>query len=155
MPTLISPLLCVALVAAVDAGGGSQGRSNQQPAAAIGQRRCPAAEQTGGGSAAAPHAQQQHPQTAPAGGDTATKVEPRAGALRPHIVLAIFDDLGYNDLGSFSGGALTPKTPCAFIAPHALCICCEFVAGMARFQALSSIVKTCVCSVSNEFWALS
>ena len=26
-------------------------------------------------------------------------------------MLAVFDDLGYNDLGSFSGGAFTPRTP--------------------------------------------
>ena len=30
---------------------------------------------------------------------------------RPHIVMALFDDLGANDLGSFSGGIQTPRTP--------------------------------------------
>ena len=30
---------------------------------------------------------------------------------RPHIVMALFDDLGANDLGIFSGGTQTPRTP--------------------------------------------
>ena len=30
---------------------------------------------------------------------------------RPHIVMALFDDLGANDLGIFSGGSMSPRTP--------------------------------------------
>ena len=32
-------------------------------------------------------------------------------APRPHIIMALFDDLGANDLGIFSGGTQTPRTP--------------------------------------------
>ena len=48
---------------------------------------------------------------AQAGGETVTKLEARFSAPRPHIVMAVFDDLGYNDLSSLSGGKLTPRTP--------------------------------------------
>ena len=30
---------------------------------------------------------------------------------RPHIIMALFDDLGANDLGIFFGGTQTPRTP--------------------------------------------
>ena len=42
---------------------------------------------------------------------TAATMAKSNGAPRPHIVMALFDDLGANDLGIFSGGIQTPKTP--------------------------------------------
>lgn len=35
----------------------------------------------------------------------------KAGAIRPHIIMAIFDDAGANDFGSYSGGVHTPRMP--------------------------------------------
>ena len=53
--------------------------------------------------------------------DTAATILPRATSATtaaaagnprpPHILLLVFDDLGHNDLGSFSGGRFAPRTP--------------------------------------------
>jgi len=95
-------LLCVAL--AVAAGPAARGRSTQLQR----QQHCVGdAERSRGANAPAAAGTK----VMPAGGGTRTGLEPRASAPRPHMVMAVFDDLGFNDLGSFSGGALTPRTP--------------------------------------------
>ena len=42
---------------------------------------------------------------------TTTSTTSSSTPIRPHIVMALFDDLGANDLGIFSGGIHTPRTP--------------------------------------------